>query len=873
MGLPAVRRRPVRLPVFATLMALLAAGLVAGTASRAAAATESYPLPSSGTITVVGHGNGHGHGMSQYGARGAAAAGLSSSQIVAFYYQHTSLVTLASSTTMRVRLSGGYADTMVRAASGLTLRDKSGALMHGVAQPLPTSGISRYRLAPAGAGLKLQRLAASGWANVGGATALPAQADFVGAQGYVRLYRADGTATDYRDKVGAIRVGTGELTINRVNLERYTMGVAPREMPGSWAAAAVHAQAIAARTYGVYGLVHSVGDPYDICDNDQCQVYGGMRHYDTAGNVVYTDDPATVTGTSYQVLRYAGQTIFAQFSASDGGWTVDGAQPYLAARADPYDNAATGDPYLNWSRSVAVSHIAGYYGLARATKIEITGRDGNGQWGGRVLSGYVDGVDASGATRRIATTGFALQSAMGLPHHWFTIQLAALSAPSAPTAVHAVGTDTGAFVRWSPPSSTGGAPITGYTLSFGTHTIGVSASTRSAFAGPRANGSPARILVRAVNARGAGAAAAVTATPTAAPQHVNPLPAARLFDTRVTRTPVNPAHQFKFDVAGRGGVPASGARAVQLALTILHPTASGVLTVHTWGAAATPVAAIAYHAGVMTTVTVNVPLIPSTIVAFAPSAGSMELLADLMSYSAAGGLEMRSLAMPRLVRTLASVPTGLGVAVAMRAVPGVTAGTTAVVLSVAATTSSTSGWLRLWADGATVPTVNQVSVRPGGANANTVVVPIGSSGSIRLASSSAAIGAKVTLVGVLGPPAVGLGRLESFPPNGIAEGGSALRVGATAQPFTVTGKSQVPASGVGSVLLHVTVTPRSGSGSLWVYAAGKARPTSPAMQFGGTTPLTATVLVPVSPTGAITFVTSGPGVSVAVDAIGYVTIG
>ena len=86
-------------------------------------------------------------------------------------------------------------------------------------------------------------------------------------------------------------------------------------------------------------------------------------------------------------------------------------------------------------------------------------------------------------------------------------------------------------------------------------------------------------------------------------------------------------------------------------------------------------------------------------------------------------------------------------------------------------------------------------------------------------------------------------------------------------------ESQVPASGVGSVLLHVTVTPRSGSGSLWVYAAGTARPTSPAMQFGGTTPLTATVLVPVSPTGAITFVTSGPGVSVAVDAIGYVTIG
>src|SRR5664279_4659582 len=128
------------------------------------------------------------------------------------------------------------------------------------------------------------------------------------------------------------------------------MGVVPREMPASWAGAAVRAQAIAARTYAVYERAHAGTSPYDICDTDQCQVYGGMRHYDAAGNLAYSDDPAAVSATKHQTLRYAGHTIFSQFSASDGGWTVDGGQPYLAARADPYETAASGDPYLTWTR-------------------------------------------------------------------------------------------------------------------------------------------------------------------------------------------------------------------------------------------------------------------------------------------------------------------------------------------------------------------------------------------------------------------------------------------------------------------------------------------------------------------------------------------
>jgi peptidoglycan hydrolase-like amidase len=395
---------------------VLAGTVVALVASTPAQAQEVHPLPSSGNVTVSGHGNGHGHGMSQYGARGAAIAGLNATQIVQFYYPHTTLGHESPTTTVRVNLSkaGGY--TCVQAKAGLTVTGVSGAL--------PTSGINRYRLVPSGSGLALQRGAAStcggsAWTTV--KSGLAAQANFANSSGYVVSGVNDGTYTAYRGSVGAVRSGTGEITVNRVGLDQYTMGVAPRETPASWQAAAVQAQAIAARTYADYERQHAGSASYDICDSSNCQVYGGMTHYGSTGAVLWTDDPAAITGNSGVVLVYAGVAAFTQYSASDGGWTVSGGQPYLIAQADPHDNTASADPYLNWSRSVPVSSIASAFGLSRATQIEITSRDGHGAWGGRVLAGYVDGVDAHGTSHHIAVTGAQLQSAMGLMTNWFTL--------------------------------------------------------------------------------------------------------------------------------------------------------------------------------------------------------------------------------------------------------------------------------------------------------------------------------------------------------------------------------------------------------------------------------------------------------------------
>lgn len=400
-------------PAFAVavVLAIAAATLGARAPSASAATPQVYRLPPSGTITVHGHGNGHGHGMSQYGARGAALAGRTAAQIVAFFYPGTTLVTLGASG-IRVALSdtGTYPTvSSVTKVTGFT-----GALSAAV----------RYRLVPYSTGFRLQALSGTTWVAVSGAPLLPAQADFTTSTGFVRLYHPDGTSTAYRGSVGAVRSGAGQVTINRVPLDSYVRGVVPRESPSYWEPAALQAQAIAARSYARYEVEHHAGSASDICDTTACQVYGGFARYAADGSRLYGEEASTdsaVAVTANSVLRYAGATIFAQFSASDGGWTVDGGQPYLVAKQDPYDNAASGDPYLNWTRSVAVTSIASYFGLTTATDITVTSRDGNGDWGGRVLTGYVDGVDSNGVSQSIPASGFELQAAMGLPHNWFTI--------------------------------------------------------------------------------------------------------------------------------------------------------------------------------------------------------------------------------------------------------------------------------------------------------------------------------------------------------------------------------------------------------------------------------------------------------------------
>ena len=406
--------RAARIGVTATLV-LSAACATLGSGSAAA-----LTLQPTGSVTVTLLGNGHGHGMSQYGARGAAIAGLTAPQIVAFYYPGTKLVTHLDGR-IRVQLSGTGTRLTVLPASDLTVTGVDGAL--------PTAGVQQYRLvAGSGDGLWLQKRgtqAGAKWTLV--QAKLPDGASFHRTSwAPVRVVMSSGTSRDYFGWLTARRTatsGTGSvMTVNKVSMDNYTAGVVPSEVPTSWQRAAVNAQAIAARTYGAYAVDHPANRNYDICDTSWCQVYGGHAQYDSTGQLVWSDYPRAATATAGQVLEYNGAAIFAQFSASDGGWTVDGGQPYLIAQADPYDNATSGDPYLFYKKKFSVASLASQFGLAKATAVVISKRDGNGTWNGRVIAGYVEGFDAHGQPMTVKATGFDFASAFGVGTTWFNLR-------------------------------------------------------------------------------------------------------------------------------------------------------------------------------------------------------------------------------------------------------------------------------------------------------------------------------------------------------------------------------------------------------------------------------------------------------------------
>jgi SpoIID/LytB domain protein len=120
--------------------------------------------------------------------------------------------------------------------------------------------------------------------------------------------------------------------LEEVALEDYLAGVLPAEMPTAWPAAALEAQAIAARSDVLANRAtkHPL-DGFDFCTTEHCRAYAGVGL-----RVAATD--AAVAATGGVVLADGGRIIPAVFSATCGGWTEDND----AVWSGPADSALRG---------------------------------------------------------------------------------------------------------------------------------------------------------------------------------------------------------------------------------------------------------------------------------------------------------------------------------------------------------------------------------------------------------------------------------------------------------------------------------------------------------------------------------------------------
>jgi SpoIID/LytB domain protein len=414
------------------------AGVLAMTVGLAvapsASADEVYPRPAGTSIEFLGHGWGHGIGMSQYGSLGGAKAGATYQEILAHYYTGTTLGDIGTPT-IKVRVASLGSSVQAIPAAGLRV---TWDLTNSSVLPTSRNGttIARWRIVPSAmvAGTKtkfrLQYLptGSSTWKAYATAS-VPSTGAFLNlTSGTVTTLRGS-TQVVYRGQVRGVLVGSAGaeslVPVVALPLESYLLSVVPSESPASWPAAALRAQAVAARSFAEYHRRYApASSVYDVYDDTRSQVFSGTK----VGSVdhEYATSTAAVEDTARKAMFYSGSVVFAQFSSSSGGYTNTGSKPYLKAVPDPWD-AVSGNPNNSWQTSVAISTIEkAYPAVGRLSALRITSRTGLGDEGGRVL-----GITVQGLSGSVATTGSSFASKVGLKHHWFTPQVAG-SAPSYP---------------------------------------------------------------------------------------------------------------------------------------------------------------------------------------------------------------------------------------------------------------------------------------------------------------------------------------------------------------------------------------------------------------------------------------------------------
>lgn len=313
------------------LLAALATTLVATVSSVASASGQQAPAATLGeaVFVVSGHGWGHGVGMSQYGAYGQALAGRTYAQILGHYYTGTT-IGKAGRKEVRVLLAEGRPAVTISSTAPFFGVDAA-----GVTYELPKAPLTlRTDLAlPAAAVVKPA-------AAPKPSKPVPAKSPLVLRPAKKALLSLDGRP--FRGKLELTSDGTYLRVVNVVSLENYVQGVVAGEMPFTWPAEALEAQAVAARSYALANLVK--GRPYDLYPDARSQVYVGV-----AGEKPSTTQ--AVEATSAEVVLYGGKVATTYYFSTSGGRTASAADvfgfsvPYLVSRPDPWDTLS---PYHDW---------------------------------------------------------------------------------------------------------------------------------------------------------------------------------------------------------------------------------------------------------------------------------------------------------------------------------------------------------------------------------------------------------------------------------------------------------------------------------------------------------------------------------------------
>jgi SpoIID/LytB domain protein len=428
--------RPVK--AIAAVAATVAACFVSALAFPATTAS-AYPSPD---VNLVGHGWGHGMGMGQWGALGYSLDGWTYQQILTHYYGqlaaggNTTIGTLsetADATGIRVDMTevdnqapvitshSPFTVDGVHFAAGLAAR----------LEPTTTAHTDwDVQIGDAGSGCQTTSWENTAAVNIVNPTAIPGvaepfPADANLANEVLELCIA-GSPEGLRGNIEATTNSVHQLrTVSVLPLEQYVADVTPAESPAYWGTLgavgaqgqprgfqSLEAQVVAARSY-VMSDLGGYGGYADTCDLD-CQTYLGIT-YETATTSLAEKDTQGVV-----VLMPGGAVATTQYSSSTGGWTVASTFAAVPDEGDSVCVTNACNPHHTWTASIPVTAIESMFpSIGTFESLEVTRRDGNGYFGGRVLQmsllGTAGSVDMTGSTFATDFYNYGVQS------YWFDV--------------------------------------------------------------------------------------------------------------------------------------------------------------------------------------------------------------------------------------------------------------------------------------------------------------------------------------------------------------------------------------------------------------------------------------------------------------------
>jgi len=249
-----------------------------------------------------------------------------------------------------------------------------------------------------------------------------------------------GVNRTYRGSLEFRSGSSGITVVNTVSMEEYLYAVVPSEMPVSWPAEALKAQAIAARSYSIANLGQFADRGFDLFGTPHSMAYHGVGSE-------HRNSSDAVRLTRGRILFGGKQPLKAYFSANHGGYSEDsltlwGYDAYMQAvpdkllplRAKPL---ALDDLY-RWIRDTPAtysnvprySYISAYRWEKWVSPEEIRRRlpDDPGEithiiTRGRGISGRIVELEVQGTKKTVMVKGDSVWYAMGsLRSSLFTIR-------------------------------------------------------------------------------------------------------------------------------------------------------------------------------------------------------------------------------------------------------------------------------------------------------------------------------------------------------------------------------------------------------------------------------------------------------------------